>query len=326
MEKSATAIAHPNIALIKYWGNQDDQLRIPANGSISINLSGLETRTKVSFNSAYSQDSLILNGVNAEPDALERVSSFLDLIREMSSLKAYAHIESANNFPTGTGIASSASAFAALALAASTAAGLELSESDLSRLARRGSGSACRSIPGGFVEWFAGTDDKTSYAASFAPPEYWALADCIVIVSQTHKAVGSTDGHTTADSSLIQNVRVVTAPARLSICREAIINRDFLSLAQVVELDSNLMHAVMMTSQPPLLYWQPATLKIIQNVQEWRQNGLECFYTIDAGPNVHVLCPSGEMGEVRGKLLALPGVLEVRTATVGKGASLVEQR
>jgi len=326
VDLSSTAIAHPNIALIKYWGNLDDHLRIPANGSISMNLAGLETRTTVSFDTRYLQDELILNGVQAEPAARERVSAFLDHVRNLRGIQTFAQVESTNNFPTGTGIASSASAFAALALAASHAAGLQLSESELSRLARRGSGSACRSVPGGFVEWHAGQMDESSFATSFAPPDYWALADCIAIVSQAHKATGSTAGHATASTSPLQEARIKHAPVRLTTCREAIMKRDFSKLAQVVELDSNLMHAVMMTSKPPLIYWQPATLGIMHAVQEWRQAGLPCFYTIDAGPNVHIICPAEAVAEAEARLRTLPGIFEVRTAFIGGPARLIEQR
>lgn len=326
MNLSTTAIAHPNIALIKYWGNQDNHLSIPSNGSISMNLAGLETRTTISFDTRNHQDELILNGSQAEPAARDRVSAFLDHIRDLSGVQAFAQVDSTNNFPTGTGIASSASAFAALALAASQATGLQLSERELSRLARRGSGSACRSVPGGFVEWFAGQSDESSFAESFAPPDYWVLADCIAIVSLAHKATGSTAGHATAGTSPLQEARVTPAPARLTTCREAILKRDFSQLAQVVEQDSNLMHAVMMTSQPPLLYWQPATLGIMHAVHEWRQAGLPCCYTIDAGPNVHVICPADVAVEVEARLGALPGILEVRTASIGGAARLIEQR
>ena len=144
---------------------------------------------------------------------------------------------SENNFPTGAGIASSASAFAALALAASKAAGLDLPEAELSRLARRGSGSACRSIPGGFVEWQSGTGDEDSFAVSISPPDHWALADCIAVVSAEHKPTGSTEGHALAGTSPLQNARVADAPRRLDVCREAILNRDFNMLAEIIEHD-----------------------------------------------------------------------------------------
>lgn len=317
-----TAIASPNIAFIKYWGNRDDALRLPANGSISMNLDGLFTRTRVAFDSTLPQDQLTLHGQPQAGPTLERVSRFLERVRELAGLSWFARVESENNFPTGAGIASSASAFAALALAASRAAGLELSEAALSRLARRGSGSACRSIPGGFVEWQAGEDDESSYAFSIAPPEGWNLVDCIAILSQEHKATGSTAGHALARTSPLQAARVQDAPRRLDLCRRAILERDFDAFAAIVELDSNLMHAVMQTSAPPLLYWQPATLAVMQTVVEWRQAGLPACYTLDAGPNVHVLCPAEAASQVEAGLRLIPGVQAVLIAKPGGPARL----
>ena len=318
-----TAIACPNIAFIKYWGNRDDLLRLPSNGSISMNLDGLYTQTQVTFDPSLAKDELILNGPSTQGPALRRVSTFLNLVRERAGLQLHARVESSNNFPMGAGIASSASAFAALALAASTAAGLELSEKDLSRLARGGSGSACRSIPGGFVEWQAGQDDETSFAFSIAPPEHWSLADCIAIVSQEHKPTGSALGQALAYTSLLQAPRLADAPRRLEICRRAILDRDFSAFAEVVELDSNLMHAVMMTSNPPLFYWQPATLQVIQAVIQWRQEGQPLCYTIDAGPNVHVLCLELHARQVKESLEQLPGVEKVLIAMPGGSARLL---
>lgn len=320
---TATALSHPNIAFIKYWGNRDPELRIPANGSISMNLDGLYTRTCVTFDPALAQDQLWLQGESQSGTALQRVSRFLERVRQQAGLHWHARVESENNFPTGAGIASSASAFAALALAASRAAGLELSEAELSRLARTGSGSACRSVPGGFVEWQAGEDDRSSFAFSLAPPDHWELVDCIAVVSQSHKAVGSTDGHTLAASSPLQPARLQDAPRRLEICRRAILERDFAALAEIMELDSNLMHAVMQTSSPPLLYWQPATVAIMLAVTEWRRQGLSAAYTIDAGPNVHVLCPASQAAAVRQQLLEIPGVQQVIPAQPGGPARLV---
>jgi len=161
--QSATAVAHPNIAFIKYWGDIDPELRIPANGSISMNLDGLYTRTTVSFDPEFQKDEFRLGGELITGFRHERVTKFLEHVRQISGMQAYARVESENNFPSGTGIASSASAFAALSLAASSAAGLQLDERDLSRLARRGSGSACRSVPGGFVEWQPGNEDTNSF-------------------------------------------------------------------------------------------------------------------------------------------------------------------
>ncbi len=322
--RTAAAFARANIAFIKYWGDLDPCWRVPANGSISMNLAGLSTRTRVTFDPLLGRDTLLLDGEPASAAALERVSAFLDRVRQLAGRQDFAAVESANNFPMGAGLASSAAAFAALSLAASAAAGLSLAEKDLSRLARAGSGSACRSVPGGFVEWQAGAGDEDSYAYSIAPAGHWDLVDCVAVISQEHKRVGSTEGHALAASSPIQAARVADAPRRLNMCRAAICERNFAAFAEVVEQDCNLMHAVMMTSSSRLIYWQPATLAVMAAVQSWRQAGLEVCYTIDAGPNVHVLCRSAGVETLRAGLGALPGVQMVLVAGPG-GAAALEQ-
>ena len=322
---TATAEAHPNIAFIKYWGNRDHEERIPSNGSLSMNLRGLVTRTTVTFRPDLGSDRLILHGHPVGGQALARVSRVLERVRAWSAMGWYAEVRSENNFPTGAGVASSAAAFAALAVAAAAAAGLTLPERDLSRLARLGSGSASRSVPGGFVEWHAGASDEDSYAESIAPPEHWALADCIAIVSAGHKAVGSSRGHRLAETSPYQPVRVADAPRRLNLCREAILQRDFAAFAEIVEADCHMMHAVMQTSRPPLLYWEPPTVALMHAVRRWReQDGLPVAYTIDAGPNVHVLCPQEAAEAVRRKLAEVPGVQRVLVAGPGGPARVVE--
>jgi diphosphomevalonate decarboxylase len=320
---AATAISHPNIAFVKYWGNRDPVLRIPLNGSISMNLAGLETRTRVSFDPALPEDTLLLNNVPAEGAALKRVSNFLDLIRSMANITHHARVESSNNFPTGAGIASSAAAFSALALAGTNAAGLTLDEKSLSRLARRGSGSASRSIPDGFSEWLPGTTDEDSYAVSIAPANSWNLVDVIAVVAAGEKQVGSTEGHNLAHTSPLQSARVADAHRRLTLCRDAVLKKDFAALGAVMELDSNIMHAVMMTSNPALFYWEPASLCIIKEVSFWRTAGIPCAYTLDAGPNVHVLCPAEYADKVKNKLTRLEGITEIITASAGGPARLV---
>jgi diphosphomevalonate decarboxylase len=320
---SATALAHPNIAAIKYWGNRDSALRLPVNGSISMNLDGLFTRTSVSFQPSLALDELIINGRQVGGKGLERVSGILDLVRQGAGIGFRAEVVSENNFPTGAGIASSASAFAALALAATQAAGLEWPEAAISRLARLGSGSASRSIPSGFVEWKMGESDDDSFAVSIAPPEHWDLADCVAIVSAGHKATGSTEGHALAPTSSLQEARVADAPRRLDLCRRAILERDFDAFANIIELDSDMMHAVMMTSQPALFYWKPATLAVMEAVRSWRRDGLPVAYTIDAGPNVHVICPQPEMAQVASLLRNLDGVGDVLQARVGGPARVI---
>ncbi|HNO83575.1 MAG TPA: diphosphomevalonate decarboxylase, partial [Anaerolineales bacterium] len=319
---TATGVACANIAFIKYWGNRNNELRLPVNGSISMNLDGLFTRTAVSF-SASKQDQLSINGAEISGKGLERVSYILDIVRAKAGINNRAEVTSENNFPAGAGIASSAAAFAALALAASKATGLNLSEPELSVLARRGSGSASRSIPGGFVEWQIGREEADSYSFSIAPADHWNLADCVAIVNASHKKTGSTEGHAIAGTSPLQNARVADAPRRLEICRNAILQRDFEAFANIIEHDSDMMHSVMMTSNPPLMYWQAATVEIFHQVREWRASGLPVGYTVDAGANVHVLCLGDSAIEVEKRLREIPGVSNVLVAGVGGAAKIV---
>lgn len=323
MSFSAAARAHPNIAFIKYWGNRDHSLRLPANGSVSMNLASLYTDTTVTFRPGLTGDRLVINGREISDAGLDRVSAFLDVVRRLAPEAGFAEVVSENNFPMGAGIASSASAFAALALAASAAAGLKLSEQECSRLARRGSGSACRSVPGGFCEWAAGSGDEDSYAFSIADPEHWALTDLIAVISSAHKKVGSSAGHGSADTSPYQPFRAITAGERVDKCRKAIEKRDFAALAEVSELDCMMMHGVMMTQKPPLFYWDPASLVLIKAVQEWREAGLPCFATLDAGPNVHVICPEENAGEVKGLIEKVEGVRDVVSSGPGGKAVLL---
>ena len=248
---------------------------------------------------------------------------FRSFIRGLRGFATHAHVFSENSFPTGAGIASSASAFAALTLATVGALGLEIPEPNLSRLARRGSGSACRSIPAGITEWRKGRSDLDSFAVTVAAPDYWQLADCIAIVEEDHKQVGSTEGHVTAATSPLQAARVGDSERRLDICRNAIQKKDFQALADIIELDSNMMHAVMMTSKPPLFYWQPATLNIMQAIQAWRKTGLPTACTLDAGANVHVICEAEKAEVIQRRLTALPGVRQVIKSAVGGAAHLV---
>ena len=321
---TATALANPNIAFIKYWGNRDQELRLPVSGSISMNLDGLFTRTTVTFSASLETDSLRINERAVFGPGLDRVTHMLDLIRALAKIDQYAEVSSRNNFPSGAGIASSASAFAALALAGSQAAGITLTERELSRLARRGSGSACRSIPGGFVEWVAGELEDGSYAQSIAGPDHWDLVDCVAIVSEGHKMTGSTQGHALASTSPLQAARVADATRRLDICRNAILECDFASFAAIVELDSDMMHAVMMTSNPALFYWQPTSLAVMAAVREWRLDGLDVCYTVDAGPNVHLICRREQAKIVERRARRIEGVKDVLVAMVGGPARLAE--
>jgi len=320
----ARARAHSNIAFIKYWGNRDHNLRLPANPSLSMNLGELHTTTTVEWNQALDADTLAINGSAAEQGALDRVSAHLDVIRSHLAIQSFAQVTSTNNFPMGTGIASSASAFAALTMAATAAQGAELSERELSRLARMGSGSAARSIPAGFVEWHAGDAHETSYAETFAHPDHWDLVDVIAVVSRQHKHIGSSAGHRVADTSVLQPARVASAQQRLSHIKAAISSRDFNSFADIVEEDSNLMHAVMMTSKPPLFYWDPLSLRVMRAVRRWRDaGGLRVCYTLDAGPNVHCICEAADAAAVADNLRELSPNIEIIRSGAGRGACVL---
>lgn len=322
---TATARANANIAFIKYWGNTDDALRLPQNPSLSMNLDGLYAETTVTWSPELVVDTLILNESEAAGEPLHRVVQHLDRLRTRLDLKTRAQVTSRNNFPTGAGIASSAAAFAALTVAGVAAAGVELAERELTTLARLGSGSASRSIPTGFVEWQTGATHEESFAFSIAAPDYWDLVDVIAVVSTGHKAVGSTAGHKSAGTSDLQATRVAGAAERLATCRRALLERDFRTFADVVEADSTLMHAVMMTSRPPLFYWQPASLAIMLGIRSLRGDGIQVCYTLDAGANVHCICVRKDAAQVKAYLETLSEVQRIYVAGAGEGARVIEQ-
>lgn len=330
MNRSAAALAHPNIAFIKYWGNRDDALRLPANGSVSMNLEALWTRTTVTFSKELRHDVIRINGKKADSATEFRIEDWLDDLicyayhfKLLKDAPGNVEIISENSFPTGAGIASSASAFAALTLATFAALGIKAEESILSYWARHGSGSACRSIPEGFCEWDRGSTNENSIAYSLAPASHWDLVDLIAIISGKHKKVGSSKGHSGADTSPFQAERVRTAPERIAICRQAILEKDFNALAEVSEQDMIMMHSVMMTQNPPLFYWEPLTIRVIKAVREWREEGLECFATVDAGPNVHVICSAEAAPAVRERLETISGIREVLSSGPGGKAELL---
>jgi diphosphomevalonate decarboxylase len=324
MTMRATALAHPNIAFIKYWGIRDLDLRLPANDSLSMTIGPLATRTTVEFDQGLSQDALILNSHPVSGPALTRMQGFMDRMRQQAGKTIYARVTSDNNFPISAGLASSASAYAALALAGTSALGLKLSEPELSSLARFGSGSASRSIPGGFVSWQTDPQAQSSFAESFAPPDHWRLCDCIAMISTSHKAVSSQEGMKNAPSSPLQAARIADTPRRLHICKRAILNRDFEALAKVIEQDSNMMHAVMMTAEPPLFYWHPQSIALMKAVRVWQAEGLPVTYTLDAGPNVHVICPQVGADKIIQRLRQFPGVLDVIQAFPAGPARLIQ--
>jgi len=319
----ATAVANPNIAFIKYWGKADEALNLPANPSLSMNLAALTTVTTVEFRPNLTADTVRIGDELAMGQAAARVVAHLDRIRAMAGVEYRAWIASQNDFPMGTGLASSSSAFAALTLAATRALGLDCDEETLSRLARRGSGSACRSVSGGFTLW-EGASDETSYARQVARPEYWALYDVVAIVAHEHKTVGSQDGHALAPTSPLHRARLAAVADLLEAVRGGIERRDLVAMGPAIEIDALAMHGVMMTSRPSILYWQPTTVAVLQAVRAWRKEGLDVYFTLDAGPNVHCFCQAVDAAEVERRLRNLAGVQSVLVSGPGGGVRLVE--
>lgn len=320
---AVTARAHANIALVKYWGKRDVELNLPAVGSISLTLKDLYTTTTVEFSPGLAADELILNGRPAEEKQRERVSRFLDRVRKMAHLETFARVVSENNFPTGAGLASSASAFASLALAATRAAGLELPPLRLSALARLGSGSAARSIFGGFVEMKVGLRDDGSDAIAepLLPPEAWDVRLLIAITSESEKEIGSTEGmqHTAATSPFYSQW-VYTSSRDLDEMRMAIFSHNFHKMGEIAEYNCLKMHAVALSARPGLIYWNDTTVRVMHAVRRLRQQGIAAYFTIDAGPQVKVLCLPHQVDTLREHLEQIPGVHRVLATSPGPGA------
>ncbi len=329
--RAVLARAHSNIALIKYWGKRDAALNIPAVGSISLTLEALSTETSVAFQPGLAADEFRLDGELADPT---RVSRLLDLVRERSGIAEHAIVSSANDFPTGAGLASSASGFAALAVAASAAALSRTGDTEqtmpddreLSILARRGSGSAARSIFGGVVELHRGSraDGLDSFAEPLLDADDWPLTVVVAITDTQAKLVNSTAGMgESALSSPFYPAWVDTSEDDLSEARAAIAARNFGRLGELTEYSCLKLHSIMLTSRPALLYWNAATVAAIHAVRELRGGGIPVYFTIDAGPQLKALCLPEHAKAVAGALAAVPGVQETRTSALGNGALVV---
>lgn len=321
----ATAIAPTNIAFTKYWGKKDEKLRLPENGSVSMTLSDLLTTTTVEFSSEYKQDQVIINGGGVEAGEADRVIKHLDRIREMADIEYKAKVVSNNNFPIGTGLSSSASGFAALTLAATAAAGLYLPEKELSILARQGAGSACRSIPAGFVEWLDGNTSDTSYAKQVFPPNHWAISDVVALVSNEKKEVPSSLGMQSATSSPFMKLRLSRMKEKNKLVKRLIKERKFKELGELTEQEALELHTIMLTQYPPLIYWTPGTLQIMKLVPHWRMEGIPVYFTINTGQDIHLICEQKNAKLVVAKLKELDFVKDIIVNTPGEGTRLSEK-
>ena len=319
MTATVTATAHPNIALVKYWGKRDRSLNLPAVPSLSVTLAPFETTTAVTW--GVDSDDFVINGVPTQGSATERVSSFLDLIDPNRPPVA---VESSNNFPTAAGLASSSSAFAALALAATRAAGQSPTLTELSVLARQGSGSASRSLWGGFVTWSLGTrsDGTDSHGHAIAPQDHWDLRVIVALVSDEKKAVSSREGmNRTQETSPLFSGWVESGPADVFEAEAAVRARDLERLGTVMEHSTLKMVGTMFSAQPAVLYMKPATVAVLHAVAELRSIGVSAWATMDAGPNVKVLTTPEDAPKVEDVLRH--HVRTVHTLRVGGPARLV---
>ena len=321
----ATAVAHPNVALIKYWGKRDSAKNLPAVGSLSLTLGGLHTRTTVRIDESIEQDQVLING---QPDAraLPRVSRCLDLLRAEAGSSSRAIVESANDFPTGAGLASSASGYAALVKAAAGALELDAKPELLNEIARIGSGSAPRSLHGGIVllDFPDGlTDGADMRCETICPAADWPLTTVVAVTSRAVKDVGSTGGmELSRETSPYYVPWVESHPQDLQAGLAAVAARDFDAIADLAEHSCLKMHAVAMTTQPSLFYWSAATVECLLAVRQLRSEGIPVFFTIDAGPQLKAVCLPEAAAKVADVLQALPGVLEVIHSDLGQGAWL----
>ncbi|MBI3783323.1 MAG: diphosphomevalonate decarboxylase [Deltaproteobacteria bacterium] len=326
VERRVTGRACSNVALAKYWGKRDVSLNLPYTGSLSVTLDGLETTATVEIESGKTSRT-ILNGVLTSGPEADRIRGFLDLVRLAAGSRSVASAELASNFPVAAGIASSASTFAALAVAAAAAYGVSLTATQLSILARRGSGSAARSIFGGYTEWLPGeaSDGTDSFAVRLAEPEHWRLGIAVVITNERPKSVGSRSGMAhAAKTSPFFPAWLTSHEDDLADIRRGILDRNLTLVGETAEHNCLKMHAVSLTSRPALLYWKPATLAVIETVYELRAGGIEAYFTIDAGPQVKVLCANEQIGIVAAALANAPGVKRVLRSGPGNDAHVVE--
>lgn len=321
------AKACANVALVKYWGKRAGELNLPYTGSISVTLDGLWTTASVTRQPGNRPDRIDSRGqdLSARPE----LSSFVELVRAMAPNPSPVQISLESNFPVAAGLASSASTFAALTLALCAAFDLKLTEQQLTILARRGSGSAARSLSGGFVEWFAGenSDGSDSFAEQLSPADAWPLGIVAVITDIGPKRVASRLGmQHVATTSPFFPAWLDSHEADLLAVRQGILDKDLAQVGSVAEHNCLKMHAVSMAARPPLIYWNPVTLAVLERIRGLRDEGVEAFFTIDAGPQVKVLCQMDQRAYVAQQLSQVAGVQRTLLSQPGPRAQLLEAR
>ena len=320
------ARAYTNIALIKYWGKKNESLILPMNNSLSLTLDAFYTETEVSFSEAYTEDQFYLDNQLQDEKATKKISAFLDIVREKAGTTKKAKVISQNFVPTAAGLASSASGLAALAGACNEALKLGLDDQALSRLARRGSGSACRSIFGGFVEWEKGYDDQSSYAHPISSDGFEDhLAMVFLLLNEQKKDVSSRDGmRRTVETSSFYQGWLDSVEADLYQLKQAIKTKNFQLLGETMEQNGLKMHGTTLAARPPFTYWSPDSLKAMQAVRDLRNQGIPCYFTMDAGPNVKVLVQKDHLDKVKTTFSDLFSSQQVISAFAGPGMTIIE--
>ncbi|MFX1572377.1 MAG: diphosphomevalonate decarboxylase [Promethearchaeota archaeon] len=314
----SSAIAHSNIALIKYWGHWDKvspELNIPLNDSVSMTKYGLsenthlQAHTTIEFSENFKENQAILNNNLLKGRDLERILKIINPLKKLKKIDYNFKMVSFNDFPTQAGLASSAAGFAALTIATAKALDLDLAQKELSTFARLGSGSAARSIHGGFVYWHRGFSHETSYTEQICSSEHFDINAVIAIVDEGRKDVTSDLGHELAKTSIFNAIRVKKSHEEAKEIKSAILDDDFKKVGMIAEKNCLYMHAVMMTSEPALFYWNPLTLKVIKKVLYIRKSEkIDCFFTIDAGPNVHCFCRPENIDCIQKMLGSIEGI------------------
>lgn len=320
----ATAVAHPNIALVKYWGKANEELIIPATGSLSMTLDIFPTTTTVELTDA-AQDRVILDGQELSGEESARVVHVLSLVRELAGDSRKATVISRNTVPTAAGLASSAAAFAALAKAACAAYGLDVSGADLSRLARRGSGSASRSVFGGLVRWNAGVDDATSVAEplSWNGPD---LAMVVAVLSSERKKIGSRRAmKVTVETSPYYEGWVSSNAILLERASRAVADGNYSELGRIAEMSALRMHASMLGAEPPIRYLNARSFELFDAVAELRDQGIEAYASADAGPNVKILCQASDAPALMAALRERIDGVNLLLSHAGPGAYLLNE-
>lgn len=325
----ASSKANSNIALIKYWGKRDKKLILPQNSSVSMTLDSMGVHTTVEFDEKYDKDIVIINDQELpEGEGKKEVTDALDAIRERGKSQLKAKVLSKSNFPIGAGLASSAAGLAALALAGTKALGLDLDSRELSIMARRCSGSASRSVDGGFVQWIRGEqeDGLDSYGKQLFPEDHWPEFRMVVaITSLAEKKIKSRAGMSkTVDNCPYYNCWLNTIDEDIEKVKDGLARKDFTLVGRTAEENCMKMHALMITTKPSIIYWNPATMRILHSVMEWRDDGLESYFTIDAGPQVKIICLEKDLKTIKEKLKGIEGIEDVVICKPGKGAELTE--